>query len=149
MKNDLSKRGPGGVSLMERIFWVDFASFQRTYNYRDSTYAYNLAIMVMFSRVGFPILAAIVVAWIKVGALIPVIWRIQNLSANARLIFGCAFVLATYAWLYRRFSPCLDRASTAESHDTPTNRRLAALSMALAVGSPLLGWLAIRFMRSS
>lgn len=134
------------VSLLERVFWVDFAKFQRTYSYRDSTYACRLAIMMMFSRVGFPILTAIIVAWLKVGFLLPANWQIQNLSANARMVGGCAFVLATYVWLYRRFFPCVDKALAADSYDTRENRRLAGVSMALAVCSPVLGWLAIRFL---
>lgn len=134
------------VSLLERIFWVDFARFQRTYNYRDSTYACRLAIMMMFSRVGFPILTAIVVGWLKIDPLLPENWHIQNLSANARMVGGCAFVLATYVWLYRRFFPYVDKALAADSHDTRENRRLAGVSMALAVCSPVLGWLAIRFL---
>jgi hypothetical protein len=134
------------VPLLERIFWVDFAKFQRTYSSRDTTYACNLAIMMMFSRVGFPILTAIIVAWFKVGSLLPPNWQVQNLSANARTIGGCTFVLAIYVWLYRRFFPYVDKALVADSHDTPTNRRLAGVSMALAVASPVLGWLAIKFL---
>lgn len=135
---------PRRVGFLDRIFFVDYAEMQRIEGFRNPLYACQVAIMMMFSRVGFPILALLCVLWMRLERGLPEHYWLENLSANQRLMGGGAFVIVVYAWLYRRFSSYAFTPFSANEYDTKQNRLIAKWSLILAIACPLIAWLTLK-----
>jgi hypothetical protein len=134
------------VSMLDRVYWVQYAKYLRMYQDRDPWYAAQVAALQMFLRVGVPILSMLIAAWSFFDKWLPTDFEISNLSPTRRLAFGCGFVALTYGLLYRRSFRFVERRELAAFFDTPGNRRLAATGLAVAVASPLVAWLVIRLL---
>jgi hypothetical protein len=144
------KKGTGAFSeslqttMLDRVYWVQYAKYLRMYQDKDPWYAAQVAALQMFLRVGLPILSILIAAWSQLDRWLPTELELSNLSPTLRLAFGCTFVAVMYGLLYRRSFRYVERRELTASFDTPGNRRLAAISLAVAVASPLIAWTVIR-----
>lgn len=138
-----STQHPG---ILDRIFFVDLAEMQRRGNFKDPVYACHVGMMMMFARLGLPMLTALCIVWLKIERALPDRYWIEHFSRNQTFIGVGIYVLAFYSWLYRRYMPYAYAPSTlfVQSYDTAKNRYLAKLSLVLAVAFPVLGWFVLR-----
>jgi hypothetical protein len=131
------------TGIVDRIFFVDYSEMQRIEGFQNPVYACQVAIMMMFARIGLLLLTGLCVVWMKIERGLPTRYWIENLSENQTLFGAGSYVLIVYLWLYRRYSSYAFTPFSAQVYDTVQNRRAAKLSLLLAVVCPLLGWLAV------
>ena len=130
--------------MIDRIFFVDYADSQRRHGFRDPIDACRVAVMLMFMRVGLPLLTLLVVLWKSLEWTMPGPVRLDNLTQTQVSLIGALYVLIVYAWLSRRYFDYALTPLVAQGFDTPSNRRNARLSFMLSVASPVLGWAVLK-----